>query len=73
MARPSPLRVRSLRDLSGDILRTTDAAGKFRYHCRAFRVGKAFAHCQVALRSTEVDGLFHVFFFNQRLIQIDLR
>jgi len=57
----------------GDILRTTDNLGKFRYQRHSFRVGKAFAHCQVAVRPTEVDGLFHVFFFRQRLIQIDLR
>jgi transposase InsO family protein len=56
-----------------DLLRQTDAGGKFRFQRRLFRVGKAFAHCQIALRPTEVDGIFHVFFFKQRLAQIDLR
>jgi hypothetical protein len=57
----------------GDILRQTDIYGRIQFHARRFHVGKAFRQSQVALRPTEVDGLFHVFFYKQKIAQINLR
>lgn len=57
----------------GDILRKTDIYGRIQFHTRRFHVGKAFRQSQVALRPTPVDGIFHVFFFKQKIAQINLR
>ena len=55
-----------------DILRTTDIHGRLYFHTKRFHVGKAFGISQVAIRPTEVDGVFNVFFFKQRIAQINL-
>lgn len=57
----------------GDILRKTDIYGRIQFHARRFPVGKAFRQSLVALRPTTVDGIFHVFFFKQKIAQISLR
>jgi transposase InsO family protein len=58
---------------AGDILRKIDCLGKLQFQGRKFRIGKAFKHSLVALRPTELEGVFHVFFFKQRIAQIRLR
>jgi transposase InsO family protein len=58
---------------AGDILRKIDCLGKLQFQGRKFRIGKAFKHSLVALRATELDGVFNVFFFKQRIAQIRLR
>jgi transposase InsO family protein len=55
-----------------DILRKIDCLGKVQYQGRKIRVGKAFKNSLVALRPTEMDGVFNVFFFKQRIAQINL-
>ena len=55
-----------------DILRKTDIYGRIQFHTKRFHVGKAFRISQVALRPTDVDGVFNVFFFKQRIAQISL-
>jgi transposase InsO family protein len=57
---------------AGDILRKIDCLGKIVYQGRKFRIGKAFKQSLVALRPTEIDGIFNVFFFKQRIAQINL-
>jgi transposase InsO family protein len=57
----------------GDILRKTDLYGRIQFHARRFPVGKAFRQSLVALRPTAVEGVFHVFFFKQKIAQISLR
>ena len=56
-----------------DILRKIDCLGKLQFQGRKFRIGKAFKHSLVALRATELEGIFNVFFFKQRIAQIRLR
>jgi len=56
----------------GDILRKIDCLGKLQYQGRKFRIGKAFKKSLVALRPTEIDGVLNVFFFRQRIAQINL-
>lgn len=58
---------------TGDILRKIDCLGKLQFQGRKFRIGKAFKHSLVALRPTELEGVFNVFFFKQRIAQICLR
>ena len=56
-----------------DIIRKVDEGGKIYFKKHARRVGKAFRHQVVALRSTEIDGVFHVYYCKQKVAQIDLR
>jgi len=55
-----------------DILRKTDIYGRVYFHAKRFHVGKAFRMSLVALRPTDEDGIFNVFFFHQRIAQINL-
>jgi len=57
---------------TGDILRKVDCLGKLQYQGRKFRIGKAFKKSVVALQPTEMDGVLNVFFFKQRIAQINL-
>ena len=57
---------------AGDILRKVDCLGKLQYQGRKFRIGKAFKKSLVALRPTEMDSVLNVFFFKQRIAQINL-
>jgi len=56
-----------------DFVRKVDKSGKIYFHNHHFQVGKAFRYQPVALRHTEQDGLFHVFFCQQKVAQINLR
>jgi transposase InsO family protein len=56
----------------GDILRKADVHGRVLFHAKRFRLGRAFGLSLVALRPSEVDGIFNVFFFRQRIARINL-
>jgi transposase InsO family protein len=58
---------------TGDIIRKVDASGKISFHNRSFRVGKAFRYNPVALRPTQTDGVYEVFYCSQKVAQISLR
>src|SRR5205814_1987884 len=57
----------------GDTIRRVYSDGMFRYAKRAWRVGKAFAGEPIAVRATEVEAHYNVYFCSQRIGQIDLR
>jgi transposase InsO family protein len=57
---------------SSDILRKTDIYGRIQFHAKRFHVGKAFRMSEVALRPTQLDGIFDVFFCKQKIAQISL-
>lgn len=57
----------------GDILRRSDVYGRVLFHSKHFRIGKAFRLSTVALRPTQEDGVFNVYFVRQRIAQINLR
>jgi hypothetical protein len=58
---------------TGDIVRKVDQGGKIYFRSHAFRVGKAFRYNPVALRPTQVDGDYDVYYCHQRVAQISLR
>jgi transposase InsO family protein len=58
---------------TSDIIRKVDASGKISFHNRSFRVGKAFRYNPVALRPTQTDGVYDVFYCSQKVAQISLR
>ncbi len=55
-----------------DALRKVQAKGEFSFHGRIFVVGKAFCGQLVALRPTNDDALWNVFFHTHPITQIDL-
>lgn len=56
-----------------DQIRKVQAEGKFSFKGREFRVPKALQGNPIALRPTEVDGVFSVFFCQQKLKEISLK
>jgi transposase InsO family protein len=56
-----------------DIVRIVDISGKISFHSYKFRISKAFRYLPVALRPTEVDGTFDVYYCNFKVAKIDLR
>ncbi len=53
-----------------DIVRKVGADGKISFRNRTFRVGKAFQRQPVAIRPTDTDGDFHVFYCQKQVAQI---
>jgi len=53
-----------------DIVRKVDVCGRISFCSRRFRVGKAFYQQPVALRPTDTDGVFDVFFCHKPVAQI---
>ncbi len=47
--------------------------GKISFHCRRFRVGKAFNGEFIALRPTHIDGVYDVMFCNHKIDELDVR
>ncbi len=57
---------------SDDIVRKVQEKGELSYQGREWKVGKAFYGYPVALRPTNQDGLFDVFFCQRRIASINL-
>jgi transposase InsO family protein len=70
--RPFPSVIPPVTYEQGDIIRKVDDSGKIYFRNRRFRVGKAFRHQPVALRPSQEDGVYLVFFCKQRIAQISL-
>jgi transposase InsO family protein len=58
---------------STDIVRTVDVKGHIRYQRRRFLISKGFRGYPVALRQSETDGMFDVYFYSYKVAQLDLR
>ena len=58
---------------NADHVRKVQSGGKIVFGKRSFHIGMAFAGHPVALRSTQLDGAFDVFFCTQRVGFIDLK
>ena len=56
-----------------DKVRKVQQGGKISYENKEYRICKAFCGQYVALRPTGVDGIVDVFFYNQKIDQINLR
>jgi transposase InsO family protein len=54
-----------------DTVRKVDQA-RISFHCRRFRIGKAFNGEYIALRPTNADGVYDVMFSNHKIDEIDL-
>jgi len=56
-----------------DIVRKVQAKGEFSFHNHSFRIAKAFRGYPVALRPTNEDGLWNVFFCMHAVASINLK
>ncbi len=56
-----------------DIVRQVDEGGKISFKNQRFRISKAFRYLPVAVRPTQVDGIFDVYFCSFQVAQINLR
>ena len=55
-----------------DQVRAVDVSGRISFQGRTLPVGKAFTHKRVALRPTQTDGVWDVYFSVQRIKTLDL-
>jgi transposase InsO family protein len=55
-----------------DTIRKVDQ-GRISFHCRRFRIGKAFNGEYIALRPTNTDGVYDVMFCNHKIDELDVR
>lgn len=56
-----------------DTIRKVDISGKIFYLGKRFHISSAFRHQPVAIRPALQDGVFHVYFCQQKVAQINLR
>jgi transposase InsO family protein len=71
--RPFPEQLPPVLYDTSDIVRKVDATGKIYFRNRTFYLSKAFRSEAVALRPTETDGDFDIYFCHQKVAQISLR
>ena len=70
--RPFPATLAPVTYDPDDIIRKVDIVGKIYFHGRTFRISSAFRHQPVAVRPTDQDGIFNIFFCTQKVAQISL-
>jgi len=70
--RPYPETLPEIEYAPGDHVRKVQAKGEISFKGKEFRVSKALQGYPVALRPTNVDGKYIVFFCHQRLKEMDL-
>ncbi len=58
---------------SSDIIRKVCQAGKISYRNQSIRISKAFAGYSIALRKSNEDGIFNVYFCQFRVAKLDLK
>jgi transposase InsO family protein len=71
--RPFPEQLPPVMYDTSDIVRKVDTTGKIYFRNQTFYLSKAFRGEAVALRPTETDGDFDIYFCNQKVAQITLR
>lgn len=71
-ARSFPETLPALTYAPDDQVRSVDVSGRISFQGKRLRVGRAFTHKQVALRPTQTDGVWDVYFSIQRVKSIDL-
>jgi transposase InsO family protein len=71
--RPFPTSLPPVTYKADDLIRKVDISGKIYFQGRIFHISAAFRHQPVALRSSDQDGIFNVFFCGQKVAQISLR
>jgi transposase InsO family protein len=71
--RPFPEALPAIEYYAGDLIRKVHDQGLISYRRRLIHVGKAFCGLMVALRATEIEGVFDVYFCEECLGSLDVR
>ncbi len=71
--RPFPETLPPIEYGDGDLVRKVGAEGRVNFKGRTFKVGRALRGYPVALRPTEADGVWSVWFMTHPIAQVDLR
>jgi len=71
-ARPFPEKLPIVLYDDNDIVRKVDAAGRVYFKNRIFKVGKAFINQPVALRPSKDDGVYDVYYCDQKVAKLNL-
>jgi transposase InsO family protein len=71
--RPLPAQLPAVEYPRGDEIRKVQSNGQISFKQRELKVGKAFSGEPVALRATEEDGTWDIYYCKQRISQVDLR
>lgn len=58
---------------ANDIVRKVDTNGKICFRNHKFHIGRPYCYCPVALRPTESDGTYDVYYCNNMVAKIDFR
>ena len=56
-----------------DQVRKVQQGGWISYHGKGYRIPKAFYAQRVAIRPTDIDGLFEIYFCNQKIAQLNVK
>jgi transposase InsO family protein len=70
--RPYPETLPPIEYDAADIVRKVQDKGKILFRGKKFVVGRAFRGFLVALRPTENDGIYDVYFIHQKIAEVDL-
>ncbi len=70
--RPFPETLPPIEYGDGDLVRKVGAEGRVNFKGRTFKVGRALRGYPVALRPTEADGVWSVWFMTHPIAQVDL-
>jgi transposase InsO family protein len=71
--RPFPAVLPPVTYEANEVIRKVDMSGKICFHGRTFHISAAFRYQPVALRPSDQDGVFNIFFCDQKVAQISLR
>jgi len=71
--RPYPSALPAIEYESQDEVRKVSEIGRILFSGKYWRVGKAFGGYPVGIRPSEEEGLFHVYFCQRKIKEIDLR
>jgi transposase InsO family protein len=71
--RPLPARLPEPEYMASDEIRRVQSNGEIYFRGRTQPIGKAFSGRAVALRASEEDGVWSVYYYKQRVGRVDLR
>jgi transposase InsO family protein len=70
-SRSYPESLEPIEYLSGDVIRRVGPAGYLSWEKERYHVGRAFSGQPVAMRATNIDGVYEVYFVYQRIAVVD--
>jgi len=72
-ARPFPERIGPVEYEPGDLVRKVKSSGQFNYKSQKFFIGEGLVGQYIALRPSEIDGIYRLFFCDKEIGALDVR